>query len=107
MHNSDIASFYIANEEVLTEKKLMNIIDALDEGGFTTANWRRLGLRLGLRNDDLKTIEHNYPKDADRCLEECVVKWLKTGKATYTGLSEALEKMKENAAANYISTGEW
>ena len=107
MHNNDIASFYIANEEVLTEKKLMNIIDALDEGGFTTANWRRLGLRLGLRNDDLKTIEYDHRNDAVRCLEECLVQWLKTGEATYTGLAGALEMMKENAAANYISTSEW
>ena len=105
MHNSNIASFYIANEEVLTEKKLMNIIDALDEGGFTTANWRRLGLRLGLRHDDLKTIETDYNK-VDRCLEECLVLWLKTGEATYTGLAEALKKMKENAAADHIRTSE-
>ena len=84
----------------------MNIIDALDEGGFTTANWRKLGLRLGLRIDDLKTIETDYNK-VDRCLEECLVQWLKTDEATYKGLAEALEKMKENAAANYISTSEW
>ena len=94
----------IANEEVLPENKLMNIIDALDEGEFTTAKWRRLGLRLGLRNDDLKTIEYDHRNDAVRCLEECIVKWLKTGEATYTGLAEALEKMKENAAANHIRT---
>ena len=95
---------YISNEEVLTEDKLMDIIDALNEGGFITANWRRLGLRLRIKNDDLKTIEHNYPKDADRSLEECLVKWLKTGKATYTGLAEALKKMGEGAAADHIRT---
>ena len=75
----------------------------LEEGGFTTSRWRKLGLRLRIRNDDLKTIEYNYPKDADRCLEECLVKWLKTGKATYTGLAEALKKMGEVAAADHIS----
>ena len=75
----------------------------LEEGGFTTSRWRKLGLRLRIRNDDLKTIEYNYPKDADRCLEECLIKWLKTGKATYTGLAEALKKMGEGAAADHIS----
>ena len=107
MHNSSIASLYIAIEEVLTEDKLMDIIDALKEGGFTTTNWRRLGLRLRIRNDDLKTIEYDYRNDAVRCLEECLVKWFKTGKATYTGLAEALEKMEEGAAVDHISTSEW
>ena len=107
MHNSNYyfpLYIYISNEEVLTEDKLMDIIDALNEGGFTTANWRRLGLRLRIKNDDLKTIEHNYHTNADRCLEECLVKWLKTGKATYTGLAEALKKMGEGTAADHIRT---
>ena len=95
--------FPLANEEVLNEDNLVDITDALEEGSFTTSKWRRLGLQLRIRNDDLKTIEYNYPKDADRCLEECLVKWLKTGKATYTGLAEALKKMGEGAAADYIS----
>ena len=107
MHNSSIASLYIAIEEVLTEDKLMDIIDALKEGGFTTTNWRRLGLRLRIRNDDLKTIEYDHHNDAVRCLEECLVKWFKTGKATYIGLAEALEKMEEGAAVDHISTSEW
>ena len=82
---------------------MINIIDALKSGGFTTTNWRRLGLRLSISHDDLTIIEHNHPKDVVRCLEECLIKWLKTGKATYTGLAEALEKMGEGAAADYIS----
>ena len=83
---------------------MVNIIDALEEGGFTTSNWRRLGLRLRIKNDDLTTIETNYPKDVARCLEECLVEWLRTGKATYIRLAEALKKMGEGAAADYISS---
>ena len=96
--------FPLANEEVLNEENLVDITDALDEGGFTTSRWRKLGLRLRIKNDDLKIIETNYPKDVVRCLEECLVKWLKTGKATYTGLAEALKKMGEGAAADHISS---
>ena len=96
--------FPLANEEVLNEDDLVDIIDALEEGRFTTSNWRRLGLRLKIKNDDLTIIETNYSKDVVRCLEECLVKWLKTGKATYTGLAEACKKMGEGAAANHISS---
>ena len=98
-----IYCFPLANEEVLNEENLIDITDALEEGGFTTSGWRKLGLRLRIKNDDLKIIETNYPKDVVRCLEECLVKWLKTGKATYNGLAEALKKMKEYAAADHIS----
>ena len=90
----------------MTEDKLVDIIDELEEGRFATSNWRKLGLRLRIKNDDLKTIETNYPKNTERCLEECLVKWLKTGEAKYTGLAEALKKMGEGAAANHIRTSE-
>ena len=96
--------FPLANEEVLNEENLVDITDALEEGGFTTSRWRKLGLRLRIKNDDLTNIETNYPKDVVRCLEECLVKWLKTGKATYIRLAEALKKMGEGAAADHISS---
>ena len=82
----------------------MDIIDALKEGGFTTTNWHRLGLKLSISPDDLKIIEYNYPKDVARCLEECLVKWFKTGEATYDGLADALKEMGDKAAANHITT---
>ena len=96
--------FLLSNEEVLNEDNLVDIIDALEEHGFTTSNWRRLGLRLRIKNDDLTIIETNYPKDVVRCLEECLVKWLKTGEATYTELAKALKKIGEGAAADHISS---
>ena len=101
MHN---AFLYI--EEILDNNDLIDIIDVLEEGQFPTTDWYRLGLRLRIEDKDLKIIEHNYPKNVIRCLEDCLLKWLKTGKATYTGLAEALKKMGENAAADHISTGE-
>ena len=106
MHNGTCnnITFILAIEGVLSEDNLVDIIDALKEGHFACSNWRRLGLRLRIKNDDLKIIETNYSKDVAWCLEECLIKWLKTGKATYTGLAEALKKMREDAAADHISS---
>ena len=108
MHNGTCNNynycFPLANEEVLNKDNLVDIIDALKKGGFTTTNWHKLGLQLSISHDDLTIIETNYPNDVVRCLEECLVKWLKTGKATYTGLAEALKKMGEGAAADHISS---
>ena len=107
MHNSDIASLYIiANEEVLTKDDLTHIINALKKGGFTTTDWHSLGLQLTIKYDDLNNIEHNYPQNVERCLTECIVKWLEMGKATYTGLAKALKKMENKAAADHIRTSE-
>ena len=99
-----IYCFPLANEEVLNEDDLVDIINALDESGFASSDWYRLGLQLRIRDNDLKIIESDYRDKANPCLVECLVKWLKTGKATYTGLAEALKKMGEGAAADYISS---
>ena len=96
--------FLLANEEVLNKDNLVDIIDALEEGGFSSNDWHRLGLQLRIKNDDLETIENDYCNKATQCLEECLVKWLKTGKATYTELAEALKIMGEGAAADNISS---
>ena len=106
MHNSNIASLYIANEKVLTDNDLNPILTALRDGGFTTSDWRKLGVKLTIKHNDLKSIETDYSK-VDQRLEECIVKWFKTGKATYTGLAKALEEMGDEAAADHIGTSEW
>ena len=106
MHDGtcNIYCFPLANEEVLNEDNLVDIIEALEEGGFASSDWYTLGLQLRISHDELTIIDHNYPKDVVRCLEECLVKWLKTSKATYNRLAEALKKMGEGAAADYISS---
>ena len=96
--------FSLANEEVLNEDDLVDIINALDESGFTSSDWYRLGIHLRIKTNDLKTIQYDCHDKATPCLEECLVKWLKTGKATYTALAEALKKMGEGAVADYISS---
>ena len=69
------------------EKKVLYV---LKRSNFSTDKWFDLGLKLGISYNDLKTIETNYPREAQRCLIDCLAKWLQSGKATYTGLVNAL-----------------
>ena len=104
MHNETCnILLLLANEKFLIEDDLVDITNELEKGGFGSSDWYMLGMQLRIKKNDLDIIESGYHNKAIRCLNECLVKWLKTGKATYTGLAEALEKMGESAAANHIS----
>ena len=81
---------------------LNKIVRALEESNFSEAKWFSLGLKLDILHNKLETIETNYPRDVQRCLAECLAKWLKSGKATYTGLVNALKNMGVNAVAQNI-----
>ena len=50
----------------------------LDSISTLTAEWFKLGVALGLSYDTLKTIECNYPKDAQRCQTEMITAWLRS-----------------------------
>ena len=76
----------------------------LKDGHFQTVKWFDLGLYLGLIHDDLKIIEHNYPRDAERCLRECLAKWLKDDiEATWDKLAIAGGQVGDTSVADYIS----
>uniref|UniRef100_A0A1X7UM73 Death domain-containing protein n=1 Tax=Amphimedon queenslandica TaxID=400682 RepID=A0A1X7UM73_AMPQE len=60
----------------LTIRDLVDIVRVLKNGSFQTIKWFHLGLYLGLIYNDLKAIETNYQRDAERCLTECLAKWL-------------------------------
>ena len=87
---------------VLDVNYLNEIVNALGKSKFSADKWFSLGVQLDISHNDLKTIEMNYPRDAQRCLTECLAKWLQSGKATYTGLANALKNMGENAVAQNI-----
>ena len=78
------------------------IVNTLERSNFSTDKWFSLGLKLDVSYIDLKIIEKDYPRDAQRCLTECLAKWLQSDKATYTGLVNALKNMGENAVAQNI-----
>ena len=78
--------------------------------GFSGSEWKCLGLALGLNRTTLEAIEANHPGDEQRCLRECLVKWLKRAdgifairRPTMTSLCDALDIIDERAVAAYIS----
>ena len=82
----------------------------MNEAGFSGREWKDLGSRLGLYPSTLGAIEANDPGDEQRCLRECLVKWLERadgvdgrGGPTMASLCNALERIGERAAADYIS----
>ena len=82
----------------------------MNEAGYSGRGWKHLGSRLGLYPSTLKAIEANHPGDEQRCLRECLVKWLKRadhvdgrGGPTMASLCNALEEIDEDAVVAYIS----
>ena len=90
----------------MTIEDLERILTALHKGGFSSSEWHDLGLKLGLQQPALNAIKHDK-HDADPCLRECSVKWLQKNEATYEGLVDALKKMGQNAAADYITNSKY
>ena len=59
---------------------------------------------MGLSYNDLKTIEYNYPRDAEQCLTECLAKWLTDDiEATWDKLAIAAGEVGDTSVAEYIS----
>ncbi|XP_019861708.1 PREDICTED: probable serine/threonine-protein kinase qkgA [Amphimedon queenslandica] len=88
---------------ILTIKNLVDIIRVLEKGYFQNKKWFDLGLYLGLIHNDLKTIEDNYPRDAKRCLRECLALWLTDDiEATWDKLAIAVGEVGDTTVAEYI-----
>ena len=88
----------------MTIRDLVEILRVLKDGHFQTIKWFDLGLYLGLFHNDLKIIEDNYPRDAERCLRECLAKWLTNDiEATWDKLAIAAGEVGETSVAEYIS----
>ncbi|XP_019858124.1 PREDICTED: uncharacterized protein LOC109586378 isoform X1 [Amphimedon queenslandica] len=88
---------------ILTIRDLVDILRVLKDGSFQTIKWFDLGLYLGLIHNDLKVIETNYPRDAERCLRECLAKWLTDDiEATWNKLAIAVGEVGETSVAEYI-----
>ena len=97
---------------ILDPEKLNEIHSLIRSSGFSTSQWIYLGLELGLdKNTTLDEIEAKYRADPQRCLLECLGKWLQkcdrveiNGGPTWVALIIALEKLNEKAAARKIET---
>ena len=65
--------------------------------------WYRLGLRLGVRADDLDVIEKNYPRDTDMCKVKMFNKWLKSDTdPNYEKLIKALAAVGKRCLAESV-----
>lgn len=91
---------------ILDIPDLKDIIDILKQGYFPDDKWSSLGLNLGLLQPTLSIIETNYKGDVERCLRECLTRWLRqidnvseSGGPTLDSLASALKKIGENAVA--------
>lgn len=78
---------------------------------FPLSRWFILGLRLGLLYPTLKDIEASHRNDAERCLIDCLAKWLervdmvdKYGDTTFETLVFALKELGEDTIAAKISS---
>ena len=82
---------------------------SLLKNGLFSGSWKTLGLKLGLYDPTLTSIQANNPRDVDACLSKCIAKWLERadavdskGGANYVTLAEALEEMDQKNPADYI-----
>jgi len=59
------------------------------------ADWKDIGLELGLQLDTLKIIKKNNPQQAEDCFEEVLDKWIKLNpNATWKTLEVALTNVR-------------
>ena len=74
-----------------TLKELSNALDSV-------VDWYSLGVKLGLKDHELRTIEQNYR--GDRCKLETLSRWLRNAQLpTWKNVADALCLMGEHAAA--------
>jgi len=78
-------------------KELSNALDSV-------VNWHSLGVKLGLEDHELSTIEQNYRGDGiERCKHEMLSRWLRSAKLpTWKAVTDALQQMGEHPIASKI-----
>lgn len=81
-------------------KQLNEVLRYLrNDHDFGNAQWRDLGLKLGITHNALDTIEADY-SGANRRLQECLARWLKQGRATKSQLDQAVDEVKRELIKN-------
>ena len=88
----------------MTISDLGAVLDVLNNENFPSNEWIQLGLSLGLLNPKLESIEDNYSKDNEKCLQKCLTLWLTQDiEATWSKLADAVDNTGEKVVAAYIS----
>ena len=76
-----------------TTKELSNELDSV-------VNWYSLGIKLGVEDHELRTIEQNHRGDNERCKHEVLSGWLRRAKhPTWKAVADALHLMGEDKVA--------
>ena len=81
-----------------TLKELSNALDSV-------VNWYSLGVKLGVEDRELRTIEQNHRGDNERSKLEMLSRWLSHAKlSTWKTVADALYQMGEYTIALKIQT---
>ena len=77
-------------------KELTNALDSI-------VDWYQLGVRLGLKDHELRTISRDFRGDNERCKLEMLGRWLRNAELpTWKAVVDALQLMGEHAVAAKI-----
>ena len=77
-------------------KELSNALDSV-------VNWYSLGVKLGLEDHELSTIEQNYRGDNERCKAKMLGRWLQIAEfPTWQAVADALCLVGEHKVAAKI-----
>ncbi|XP_019860335.1 PREDICTED: uncharacterized protein LOC109588631 [Amphimedon queenslandica] len=100
---------YSGCSQALNVCDLDDILTDLKGGHYYSSNWKELGLKLGLYDNTLSTIESSSSSEVEDCLRKCIAKWLQRadgvdnkGAATWTTLVKALEQCDSKPTAEHI-----
>ena len=52
-----------------------DITNLIQELSSAASKWRSIGIELGLKEVDLKSIESNHPRQPLECLRDVIIKW--------------------------------
>ena len=86
-------SFLLTAPAKPTLKALSNALDSV-------VNWHLLGVKLGLQDHELRTIEQNYRGDNESCKQEVLSCWLRNAKhPTWKAVTDVLHLMGEHNVA--------
>ena len=81
----------------LLKPKMKNLI-----GDVTTTRWYRLGLELGIDEEDMDIIEDVCKSDTEEALRRTFMLWLKTKRPTWRKMIKALVNIGESNCAHKL-----
>ena len=81
----------------------------LERLNFSEAKWEKFGLKCGLYESTLETLETDYPNNTSKCFRKCMGRWLRRednvdgkGKPTLERLADIVEEIGDKATAEGI-----